>query len=39
MIYDENDNLEISGSKEIAGAWIFAFSLVGVILFVLSIFV
>lgn len=39
MIYDENHDTEISVSKEIAGTWIFAISLVGVILFVLGLFV
>ena len=39
MIYDENHNPEISVSKEIAGTWIFAISLVGVVLFVLGFFV
>ena len=39
MIYDENYDPEISGSKENAGAWFFAFGLVGVVLIVLGIFV
>ncbi len=38
MIYDENHDPEMSVSKEIAGTWIFAISLVGVVLFVLGIF-
>ncbi len=39
MIYDDNHDPEISVSKEIAGTWIFAFSLVGVVLIVLGLFV
>ena len=39
MTYDENRNPEISLFKEIAGTWIFAISLVGVVLFVLGLFV
>jgi len=39
MIYDENHDPEISVAKEIAGTWIFAISLVGVVLFVLGLFV
>ncbi len=38
MIYDENHDPEISVSKEIAGTWIFAISLVGLVLIVLGIF-
>ena len=39
MIYDEKHDPEMSVSKEIAGTWIFAFSLVGVLLIVLGLFV
>ena len=39
MIYDENHDPEMSVSKEIAGTWIFAFSLVGAVLIVLGLFV
>ncbi len=39
MIYDENHDPEMSVSKEIVGSWILAISLVGVIFFVLGLFV
>lgn len=39
MTYDEIHNPEISVSKEIVCSWIFAFSLVGVVFFVLGIFI
>ena len=39
MIYDENHDPEISVPREIAGAWIFAISLVGVVFIVLGLFV
>ncbi len=38
MIYDEGHDPEIGGLKEIVGTWIFAISLVGVVLFVVGIF-
>ncbi len=38
MIYDENHDPEIGVPKEIVGTWIFAISLVGLVLFVLGIF-
>ena len=38
MIYDENRDPEIGVPKEIVGTWIFAISLVGLVLFVLGIF-
>ena len=39
MIYEENRDPEIGVFKEIVCSWIFAASLVGVIFFVLGLFV
>jgi len=38
MIYDENHDPVTGISGEIIGAWIFAISLIGLVLFVVSIF-